>query len=454
MPPIDKTPPFNPLIHGTNSSIFAMLPHTQLKITSTMKMLTEYYIAPLCGEVGDSLYGGGLGLHSDTYISFGRMNSNYDHYGLERVISSYSISDLNSGQRAIAKFYDKYQFTSTHGYEDINILLVYLARAKLLGVNLTLEEQAEVKKSIEQVIHYHYFLLLVVKYVRTNLSLLKEHIPQAIKTPVEARALYEENIQKLPEEIRDLMPSFNYEKYLEKSYENFIDEKFCEYFSYEKILKKITEQEINLKDIYENPRPENLKKILSLLNFSNTPFFIVSDTQANIQSGSPFSKKDLHRFHTEFNERTLPNFIYDFTQGKGAKNVALFEEVTLLRGKTLEDRLALMQKIIDSKAILFNEDQQKFIDKPFPIILISEAENKVKLVELEYRAQEDFTFGEEGISMIATDTPEHQQQVIDFLLENSIDDVEVVLFEQLKQSQIDGQRPISDGNSSSYCLRR
>jgi hypothetical protein len=465
---------FNPLIHGTNSTVLAMLPHTQMKITSTVKMLNEYGMAPLFGEAGDSLFGGGLGLHAEQYISFGRMNSSYEKYGLDRVINSYAGVALDSGKRSLEKFRDRNRDSTNSSYDNINTLLVFLSRAKLQGTSLEADEREKITESIMSVIQYHYFLLLLVKHVRVDQASLRNYVrhdheflkkhgksSDTLEDPKharlaydKARLAYEENMQFLPEEYRHPMPDFNYEEYIEELYQYLINDKFREHFKRKEFLEKILEKNIDLKDIYENPTPENLQKILVLLDFSKTAtndtrvdsseiqYFTLADAANDFANNSPrFGRGEILRFYAAPGKEDLTHFIENVTHGHHVVDVACFEEITLSRAKSLEDGLVLMDKILDSDAIIFSESQRRFIDQPFPIILICDAEDKVHLLEDEYRAHEDLMLGTD-ITMIATDTPVHQIAVMDFLAENKIDNVQVILIEQLRQSQKDGIRPV------------
>ncbi len=104
---------------------------------------------------------------------------------------------------------------------------------------------------------------------------------------------------------------------------------------------------------------------------------------------------------------------------------------------TFRDRVLLFEKIINSPQDLFqfSELHNYFLENQFPVILVSENENKISmhtLTQEEFRSRGRLKIGNE-IKIIATDTQEHRFKIMKYLELHHISNVQVILFNDLQE---------------------
>jgi len=106
---------------------------TGFQLMSPLEMLERYQRAPLSGELTK---GGLSSAKSDGKPCFARLNGeiNSNEYSLEIIISNYaSVSSTITPQKCKSILTDYCSYASRELFSTINIINIYLARAKQLG---------------------------------------------------------------------------------------------------------------------------------------------------------------------------------------------------------------------------------------------------------------------------------------------------------------------------------
>lgn len=429
---------FNPFIHGTNSMIFSRLAKTQMQIISPVQMLEQYKMAPPGGEIT----GGGLDSAPDKCKPcFGILNAEHG-YNLDTIIRNYSLahSSLPTKNQLIELIDEGIKLSPKSAFSYINILLIRIARAKANGVNV---EKVIGKQLIDKFIaqaqattQFFYILLFLGNNIHPDFAA----------------------IGKLKDEDRrDLLDSIHF------------------HLSFEKIMQKIIDNKINIKEIYENPTPQGLDDVIRLLALprkSTIPAhgrsrYEGKDKAVTLSLVNPFKVATLRKanypkvFHdlrkADYTLYRLPQNLNGYAINDILEDLAnnllkaeFFREMDAGIFKIIKHmnkRVELLKEILakDITEIIYSPSEMSFLKKPFPIVLMCQNNQKFKLMDSykqEYRAIKPLTIGID-INLIATDTEEHRISVLKFLNEHKIHNVGVILFDQLRESKVSKIAPKS-----------
>lgn len=469
--PAKVEPVFNPYLHGTNSFILPMLKRTHFTMLPSIEMLERYGMAPMAGELDNTLFGGGLdSFDPPRYICFGRMLSRgMSEYGLHKISDSYTSYSLATEEKTIAMIQKYANEALACGFENINKLLIHFARAKQLGVEpLGTEDYRKFLQQFNGVIQYYYFLALLGKHIYPDFELYyktKQDLRDTVTDSPQIRSEYQSKIEKFQELEIEL--DFSFEQFLEmqKDKTDIIIDSIYTHLTFEKIVGKITDLKLDMKAVYENPTEENLKQVLSVLEFPKTSVILtgaalqakkevtLSETQFfSLSKAYTENAKNIYTNHELYllckndSGNRLQKLAVDFFVGKANEETFRnLEKIVLDRAKILTEKLALVKKIaaINAEEIKFSAEEMEFMKNPFPIILICNAEEKISLHDFstqEYRAFEPLKFGKD-ITTIIADTQEHQLLIMKFLKGNHVRNVQVVLVAQLLENKLNKKQP-------------
>ncbi len=431
-------------------------------------------VAPMGGELDTALYGGGIEeLNPPRYIAFGRMLSRgSQEYTLTRISRSYTSFTVATAKSAIycAKAYASEALAC--GFRNINKLLIHFARTKQLGVAAFSEEEyGELLRKFNGLIQFYYFLALFGKHIRINYELY-HNVSKALRDSVidcpELRLKFEKKLESICK-FNGHDNGYTYENFImsEKTNADNICASILAHLTFEKIIQKIIDWDLNIKNIYDNPTEEGLTLALSILQLpktssiftgfmldklkevvlAETQFFTLEPTVL-YDSENFYSVSDLDNYITNRGVYKLQALLCCFFEKQPSTSTfQTLEKMALNHVDILIKKMAVLKKIaeIDIEKVKFSQEERIFIKNPFPVIMICNSEDKIGLCKFatqEYRTQESLKLGEE-ITIIATDTLEHQLLIIKFLEESLIQNVQVVLIDQLHQSKIDGKPPKS-----------
>jgi len=430
----EETVAFDPFIHGTNSSIFSLLPKTNYQIMPILSMLDDFQVAPMSGE----LTRGGYNIVGTTLVkeenigrtSFARMTTTgYNSYTLEKVLSDYTSLKVTSSDTSLEDFKWALSLGLRLAFANINLILIYFTRAR--HTHASLEEVissdglTKLQIDIHATIQFFYFIQLLGEHIHPNFKAIEG--------------------SGLGRDIRDAA-------YTLLTFENIVD--------------KIIKHKLDMKEILDNPTHENLEKALTVLEFPK---------KCTIKSGIGCLDKEVEFKTTQFfclepdytgveklyeNMDTLFSY-FQRNYGSGATIHEILEKFLSKRADRdffkklskkaqqhiiiLNDRVRLFQKLVETPQSQFTltEDQKYFLKQSFPVVLISEAEDKILLHDNhadEYRSVLPLKLGDD-ITMFATDTYDHRLKIVKFLELHHIDNVQVVLFDDLKMSKISKKAP-------------
>ena len=427
------TLPFNPFIHGTSSQTLSMMQGTDFQLMPVIAMLQDFKVAPLVGELtqgGFSVIGDGSNGNTITGApAFGRMQ--HDHYDLNKVIGGYTkYADNISLDVCKENFKNILGRSHKSAFTHLNLLMIYLVRLRQLGVKAAdvapLDEINALKERLNATVQFYYFVLCIQKYIFIDGAEIER---------------------------------FKKENNLDGNYA--VGDYIKHYFSFENFLEKLRKTGFNIEEIYNSPSSENIDKLKDFVKISK-------DSQENVKrypSGEDnfIAKSDYHFFrpdqhklgcevdHDEISGHLFTNNsgyslahyleqyykTYRQVQEKGEQarasfpNFGQFHAKVLLHIEALKDRIRLCNTLLDADDNEFvpHNKSDALLIKPFPVVFVTEA----KTLEIfcdEYRSRVPLKLGKE-ILLIATDNKDHQKRLRDYLQENNVGPVEVLLFDDL-----------------------
>ncbi len=168
----DKDPAFNPYIHGTNSAALALMTQTNFQLMSPIDMLEQYRLAPLCGELTQ----GGLdSAKASGQPCFARLSGKEisNEYSLKKILRNYAKADkAPSPTECLDNLRGYGANASQRFFSTINIINIYLARARQLGINLaTIPEIQSLEMDFHLSMDIFYLYLLFSTHIVSKKSL-------------------------------------------------------------------------------------------------------------------------------------------------------------------------------------------------------------------------------------------------------------------------------------------
>lgn len=399
--------------HATTSLLFSRLVRTNKQLMSPIKMLKLFGIAPPGGEIT----GGGLdALHAKGKPSFGLLDATGPgSYSLERIIAQYASGNY-SYTRQDFSLEQGIQNSKSMSFSNLNIILIYLARAKAQGIENVIDEKILNQLLIEAqaAVQFFYLLLFLGK---------------------------------------DIHPK-------EEAFTNAdVIDAVATHLTFENILQKIIDNNVNVKEIYENPTQAGLEEIVNLftlptestvLNFLKkpravtlslvNPFKVGTIDETNCKNEDEYDYFDPAyislRLPQNVSGYRINNLLRDFVQNRlHPTSFREMDEAFLKHIKVMSKRTKILKDILEKNAcdVMYSPAEKAFLENPFPMVLVCEENDKFELFDKnnqEFRAKKPLAFGTD-IKLIATDTAEHQKVIVDFMQEHDINNIEVVFFEQL-----------------------
>jgi hypothetical protein len=418
---------YNPFIHGSSSHTLSIMQSTEFKLLPILTMLQNFKVAPIVGEMTQGGYGF-IGDSSNTNSltgtpAFGRFrNCSYD---LEKVISSYTKFPKNN-KKEWQKIFN-YFFETAHksAFRNLNLLMIYFVRLRQFGVNIEniapLSELDTFNERLNATIQFYYFILFIQKHIFIDRN--------------EMLRFRNEN---------GLTAEFEYRAYLEH------------FFSFENLIDSIKNKKIDVKEIYDNPTPENINKLIEFLKISKN-----SEQTIKIDSSeSRFTPTDdYHIFTTDttnlgydsndsgleinsgllLNSDRLSSYLFQTlephitTPRIYVPDFRTIHETVLRHITAMQDRITLWSTLFNSADSEFTPPNLSdgLISKPFPVIFVTESTTFERLNQ-EFRSRLPLALGRE-ILLVATNNKHNQKRFRDYLQENNIGPVEVLLFTDLNK---------------------
>lgn len=421
-------PAFNPYIHGTNSRVLATMRKTRHQLMSPVQMLEQFGAAPFGGEIIQ----GGLRYAAVTAKpAFARLRSEeYEKYNLDRIINSFAKKLPPDEKEIVMDARNVADYAMQSAYCNINILLIYLARAKQIGVEpFTKDEYAQMKKEINATIQVFYLFLLLGKHIFPNKILLKMVGKQAAEDI--ACAVYT-------------------------------------HLTLENLAAAIIKSGIDIKHAYEHPNLVNIAAVIKLLQlpkiskiiqggmgrpkmaelpvtqiFSQHHLFQNDYPDHLSKHTGPFLAISQNRDHDNFQE-----YLEKFVRGRISTDFFTQNKKSALRAiAALTKDLGVLERLESTPVsdMQISSEDEYFLKHNIPMILVYDNEEKIKLFAFdtqEYRAEEPLQLGKD-IKMIATDNEEHRLMLMKYLDEHKINHMQVVLFSDLEQAKKDLKAPRS-----------
>lgn len=422
-----------PFIHGSSSSVLALLPHTEFMLYSSVWMIDKYRIAPIGGEI---VQGGLDTILSESRLAFGVASPAY-HYNLQHILSKYAIpAPLQQKEELVALARKNIEEAPHSLFCKINQLLIYLTRLKQMNVPnsawISEEEIASLHQQANATLQFFYLLLLLGKNINPNdekVGIIRSQGGRSIA------------------DLRDAITT---------------------HLSADKIVEEIIKNKLNIESIYNHPTHEMLQRVSDLLKLPNN--LTVRDmydhkrdvtlSETSVFSPSaplydPAAATDdiddiadanslAHSICANIRNNTISNLLRTLVSRKKPSKEFFdtFHSVVLRYREALINRLQTLDFILSKKPSDLRETpHRKFIEKPFPIVLITERWEKLDAVGMEFRANTPLKLGDD-ILVIATDSLENQKLVQEYLHANQLDAVSVITFEELEKATT--PKPISE----------
>lgn len=428
----------NLFIHGTNAGIFSTLSRTDFKIMSPLEMIDNHLTAPMSGE----LVQGGYAIIGSEPIkksklgktSFGKISANGDNdYTLSKIIRNYAQPanrNVRSKEEALAQFKSEMKRGFSYMFSNLNLILIYFVRARHLHDSLeeviSGDELTNLRANFEAVEQFFCFYQLLGTYIHPNYAVLCE-------------------------------PGTNF-TYLDYS------DAVKTILTYEHIVDKIIKNKIDMKSILSNPTQENLEIALTVLelpkqckikrwNGEEADVVLRCAQLFSLTANYPFVIKDqfqpssfLIMSNNKSNGFKFNDILSAFVDGRASKQYFVKtgkEAENLLIG--FNDRVRVFNNIVKAQQDQFKLTplQEHFLLKNYPLILVSDAKDKIELDIAhcaEYRANEALKFGID-IKLVATDTHEHRLEIMKLLEIHQINNVEVILFADLELIKDNKKKP-------------
>lgn len=413
----------DPFIHGTSSITLSLMAKTDFQLMPILRMMEDFYTAPMVGELTDGGYstlGKKVSREEDVgAIAFGKLKTG--EYNLDKIISSYTLFSPVDRNKSLKEFKKKLRSTLAEGFSEFNLLLIYLVRARQTHSSLqqviTKEECDLLKQQLEGLIQFYYFIQLLGSYIFPDLEALEEILSSSLSK----------------DDISDAIGSI---------------------LTLENIVERIIRNEINMKEIVENPTSENLQKALTVLELPSksliaprfggcrkeihlpiTQFFKLNKPVPRKSSGYRGYRKEDFWFFAKNN----PSYgIHVFLRGYLEENYNSEYFIKLAKNarnhiQILEDRFRILNRLLEASQdkFAFTKGQKALFNTTFPVIFVSNSE-KIKSFFTENRSNVPLKLGND-IQIIATDTHKHREQLKQFLFKHQVGPVQVVLISELQK---------------------
>lgn len=422
---------FDPFIHGTNTSIFALLPTTKFQIMSPLAMIDQYGIAPVSGEITDGGYTflGYQPISKEPIgtTSFAKLvNHNEYGYSLSNVTEKY-CHIKNADQENTLSYFNYFIDNGMRcAYANLNLILIYLSRAKQfkkLDDIISKDKRNTLENNLQKTIQFYYFLQLIGNHFVPDFEKIHQ---------------YDENYQIKIFWAAEVALTF------------------------ENITNKIAESKLDLKEVVEKPTSTNLTAALKILEFpdkvtlpgvdvtdnellefhNNKQYFCIGKENVDAcRSSSDYMFPKI----SQNNSYCGIHYVLSHYMHEWISHDYFFKNLTKLAKQYIvafQDRTRVLQKLLkeDLSVSFANND---LIKNNYPLVLVSENENVISMYDFsygEYRARKPLTIGED-ISMLATDTHAHRCEIINFLQSYKLTHVQVCLFSDLEESAMTHKKP-------------
>jgi len=401
-------------IHGTNSLALSLLPKTGFALASPYYLINKYQLAPFGGEVVQSRY---VPLNRD-YVAFGALETIpigfSDAYTLKLIVENYTSGEMLCREKLIENIHEEIAGFKAGGFSRLNMVLIYLARAKQTGIStediVTIEEIKALNRDIDAMIQYFHLLLLLGTHINVaEQSLVDNFKPQNA-------ALWSA---------------------------------FIEQFTYSNIINKITANKINVEHLYHHRAElseEALQPLIDMLALSGGHCFSVNKdiklaSDLELEWRGKMRCKDKDFYALSMNASTaLATFLKEMMQG--LMTAKYFQELhinIIAFLNALKEKRSNLNMLFEMPAqSILSEEDNAFTAAPFPLIFIADNSKKMLLHDerkAEYRAYEPLVVGKD-IKTIATRTEENKHVVSEFLVKNGLTSVNVITLDKLKERMI------------------
>ncbi len=401
-------------IHGTNSLALALLPKTGFVLASPYFLINKYQLAPLGGEVVHSRY---VPLNSG-YVAFGALETIpiglRDAYTLNSIVEQYTSGAMPNREELIKNIHEEIVSFKAGCFSRLNMILVYLARAKQIGIStediVTIEEIKTLNRDIDAMIQYFHFLLLL----GTHINVAEQSLVDSFK-PQNA-VLWSTFLSK---------------------------------FTYFNITEKITTNKINVEYLYNHRdvlSEEELQPLIDLLALPGSHYFSVnkdikqaSDLELEWRGKTHCNDKDFYTLSMN-TSMALATFFKEMMQGLMTANYFKELHINIIAFlNALKEKRSELNMLFEKPAQnILSEEDSVFSEAPFPLVFIADNNKQILLYDknkAEYRAYQPLVVGKD-IQTIATNTEKNQKSVSDFLVKNGLTSINVITFDKLKECRV------------------
>lgn len=432
---------YDPFIHGTRSSMLSLLPKSNFAVMSPLEMIKTHHAAPITGELTK---GGYASVTSQGHTAFTKLSSEKPcFYRLKTIISEYTGPKVASSRCPLNDFTTSYKSGLNLSFSNINLLLIYLTRARQtldsLEQVIDRESLTELREQMQATVQFYYFLQLLGTSIFPDVDAINEL-------------------------LKPLNPFFSVNQ---EHYRNIGRAAFSVY-TFEYLVHQIQQHRLDIKAIVANPTHEGLNNVLRLLELPKqclifqeqtpdenavknwmelpiTQFFSLNEKHFNSVIESDYPKQQFKKMKA--NQEPIINKLLRNYLTKRETNEFFIKLGRLAKQHViqLEEKIQLFNHLIEAPqdAFIIMPKQQYFLTREFPVILLSEAEEKIKLRDChsgEYRSQSHLLLGKD-IKIIATDTNEHRLELLKYLAHYEINTVMVILFEALEKIKSNHTKP-------------
>ncbi|MDI1351271.1 MAG: hypothetical protein PSV35_00645, partial [bacterium] len=354
-------------------------------------------------------------------ISFGTLNGS--NYNLTKVIESYTQFKTPTPQKCLDDFRISLQRSSNNAFTSFNLLLIQYLRARKMNHSLeeiiNPTELATLRQQLHATVQFYAFMQLLGNHIYPNFTAILEAVSLS-------------NNQLIKADITDAIYSL---------------------LTFEHLINKISELNIDMEAILANPTKKNLTRALRVMELPTQECTIKSGFAAQ-DKNIKLTKNQFFGLQPNECEQVMDSYssiayfgylqrnISGYTINEALENWTrkklsnhFFIEMGQESAKhlaVLKDRICLFEKLVATgpKKTSLTPEQKKILKKQFPVIFVTES-NKVAPYLNELRSKKPLQLGED-IKMIATDSEQHRSDLKRYLFSQHIYSVHVVLISDLK----------------------
>lgn len=385
-------------LHATTSAVLVGMSHSQFSLISPDKLIAEYGVAPITGEISA---GGQVGATVSSGIAFAKHGDQY--WNLGSLLNSYGKYNWKKGSLTVESIIADVTKDAENDLTYIRETLIHLMRSCHMGEHIGLNQNViedlfeKLDSALTRVKRYYIRNYLVTRYLQTGTM-----------TGFEASDVQLTFLDYLVDHIPT---NFLSQSDLERK--TFLD---------------------TLETLFQNSLKEHIYHIEVSSEFSD--YFYITDSASYTDKKASFREFAFSTAMIYPTRKDFLNYIFysedEFKANYRVDDEKLKSEIEKASNQ-VTDLVNQLKKAIAGEVIEFTEEEKNLCVNTFTLIFLLDVEEDTKLlnpVKYEFRSTRPLQLGAD-IKKIAT-ASENIATVKQFLANHGVENVEVVSIDSLK----------------------